>query len=99
MSATIEDIEKGYTFIVDENLNLQDVEKITNQDTSIVIETSSINKSDYTTATIKAKITVGEEITSIKVREEEIEIPEKVEENGKLVYEIEKQVEKMGTIK
>ena len=86
--AIIEDIEKGYTFIVDENLNLQDVEKITNQDKTIVIETRATNKSDYTTSTIKAKITLGEEIASIKIREEEIGIPEKVEEDGKYIYEI-----------
>ncbi len=80
-------------------MNLQDVEKITNKDTSIVIETNAINKSDYTTSTIKAKITLGEEIASIKIRGEEIEIPEKVEENGKYIYEIEKQVEENGNYK
>lgn len=97
--AQIEDIEKGYSIIVDENLTIQDIEKTTNKDKSIKIETKAINKEDYTTATITIKITVEEKITSIKIGEEEIQIPEKVEENGKNIYEIEKEVEKNANYK
>lgn len=97
--AQIEDIEKGYTIIVDEKLTIQDIEKTTNKDKSIKIETKAINKEDYTTATITIKITVEEKITSIKIGEEEIQIPEKVEENGKNIYEIEKEVEKNANYK
>ena len=99
-SATIENLENEYTFIVDEHLTIQDVEKIANQDKTIKIEISATNTNDYVSSKIKVTITLGEEITSIKIRGEEIEIPTPEEnEDGKKIYEVEKDVTENGSYK